>query len=388
MNIDEKGCMLDDISDILDAFELQLKSKYGADFYIKPEGIIDNIANTEGFMELSLQQQIAFLGKQFDPETAEGDWQDALYERIGVERLAAKPTTFVKQIIGTPGFAGEINSITIRAEGSKAEFVNTDTYIIDDEGNASLDFKSVEDDEISVSENESFQIVEAPDDVSGISETPLAQISIGRGLETDDEFRIRFRSSKALNAKATRNANEANLVKYVDNIAFLKLIDKKTDNTFEPGTLLVIAKHNTTDKNFANAVFESVADGIDLLGDTEIVVKDSSNQDVTINFKNADEINIDITADVKIRKGYYANTVFTKVKNSILSYIEKRIFGLESIIYGTEFIIPVLEVEGVEAVLSILVKKSDDENYSDSISLAKEEVPVFGADRIFLNENS
>lgn len=388
MNIDEKGCMLDDISDILDAFELQLKSKYGADFYIKPEGIIDNIANTEGFMELSLQQQIAFLGKQFDPETAEGDWQDALYERIGVERLAAKPTTFVKKIIGTPGFAGEINSITLRSEGSKAEFVNTDTYIIDDEGNASLDFKSVEDDEISVSENESFQIVEAPDDVSGISETPLAQISIGRGLETDDEFRIRFRSSKALNAKATRNANEANLVKYVDNIAFLKLIDKKTDNTFEPGTLLVIAKHNTTDKNFANAVFESVADGIELLGDTEIVVKDSSNQDVTINFKNADEINIDITADVKIRKGYYANTVFTKVKNSILSYIEKRIFGLESIIYGTEFIIPVLEVEGVEAVLSILVKKSDDENYSDSISLTKEEVPVFGADRIFLNENS
>ena len=58
MQIDNQGVQLSTLNDILDAFELQLQSKYGADFYIKPEGIIDNIATSAGFQEMSLQDQI------------------------------------------------------------------------------------------------------------------------------------------------------------------------------------------------------------------------------------------------------------------------------------------------------------------------------------------
>ena len=101
MIIDDKGIQLSTLSDILDAFELRLQSKYGADFYIKPEGYIDNIATSSGFQEMSLQDQIAFLAKQFDPETAEGIWQDKLYERINVYRLPATSTVFTKVILGT-----------------------------------------------------------------------------------------------------------------------------------------------------------------------------------------------------------------------------------------------------------------------------------------------
>lgn len=388
MKIDEKGIVLSTLNDILDAYELQLQSKYGADFYIKPEGVIDNIAQSSGFMEMSLQEQIAFLGKQFDPETAEGVWQDKLYERINLYRLEAQSTVFTKGIIGTPGFSAEAGSVTIRLEATGDEFVNSEAFTIEDSGAANIRFECVITGVIPVNAADTFQIVEAPNEITAISQEDATDIATGRERESDDEFRIRYRTAKAINAKATRNANIANLSKYVDNIAFLKIFDKKTDYTMEAGTLLVIAKHNTTDAAFANAVFESVTDGIDLLGDDTQVVKDRAGQDVTINWKNADEIQIDITGIIKVRDGYYPNTVIANAKQSILAYIEKRVFGLESIIYATEFIIPVLQTDGVEAVIGIQIKKHDDEEFTDSVSLSREEVPEFALERISLTENN
>lgn len=386
MKIDESGYSLSTAGDILSAYEEQLQQKFGSDFYIKPEGVIDNIVNSSGVMEILLQNQIASLARQFDPESSQKSWQDALYERIGVSRLDEQATVFKKKILGTAGYAGAAGAVTIRSKSTNDEFVNTSDFTIEDDGTAEIEFECVVAGAVSVNASDSFVIVEGPNEVTGISSDDAAQIAIGRERESDSDFRLRFRNSKAQNARATRNANEANLLKYVDNIAFLKIIDKKTDNSFDAGTIKIIAKHNTTDENFAKAVFDSVADGIDLLGDTSVIVKDNSGQDVTINWKNADEINLDIKATVKVRNGYYPNTVFANVKQNILAYIEKRVFGLQSIVYATEFIIPVLEVDGVEAVVEILVKKSSDQEFSDNISLSREEVPAFASERITLNE--
>ena len=386
MNVDENGCKLSLTEDIMKSYQTQLQQKFGSNFYIKPEGVIDNIFESVGLMETDLQDQIAYLSTQFDPEKAESIWRDALYERIGVSRLDEQATVFKKKILGTAGYAGAAGAVTIRSKSTNDEFVNTSDFTIEDDGTAEIEFECVVAGAVSVNASDSFVIVEGPNEVTGISADDAVQIAIGRERESDSDFRLRFRNSKAQNARATRNANEANLLKYVDNIAFLKIIDKKTDNSFDAGTIKIIAKHNTTDENFAQAVFDSVADGIDLLGDTSVIVKDNSGQDVTINWKNADEINLDIKATVKVRNGYYPNTVFANVKQNILAYIEKRVFGLQSIVYATEFIIPVLEVDGVEAVVEILVKKSSDEEFSDNISLSREEVPAFASERIILNE--
>lgn len=386
MKIDGKGLELSDLNDILNAYELMLQSKYGSDFYIKPEGIIDNIVNSSGFMEMSLQDQIAFLGKQFDPETAEGVWQDKLYERINVYRFKARPTIFTKNIIGAAGFTGSAGSITIRSNTTQDEFTNKEAYTIGENGNSDINFECVVTGIVQVYKDDTFQIVEAPDQIIGIGISEATNIAIGQEREEDGDFRIRFRNSKAINAKATRNANEANLTKHIDNIAFLKLIDKKNDNTFAPGTLLIIAKHNTTDEIFADAIFNSVADGIDLLGDTNVIVKDKAGEDVKITFKKAEEPEIYIQATVKVREGYYHNTVLTNAKQNILKYIERRVFGLESIIYATEFIIPILETDGVEAVTEIKVKNGDSTEFTDSISLTREQAPNFSIDRISLIE--
>ena len=388
MQFDENGQKLDTLDEVLDSLESELQKKYSDSFYIKPEGVIDNIAVSQGYLDIKLQQQLAFLASQFDPESVEGIWQDALYERIGVTRLEAQKSTFVLKVQGAANLICSAGSMTIRSQTDNNEFENISEFTTDSDGVALVDFQCVIDGAIEVKSTDEFLIVTAPDGITSVAQADDLQFSIGRERESDNEFRIRFRNSKALNAKATHNACLANLSKYVDNIAFLKIIDKKVDDTFEPGNVKVIAYHNTTDNIFAQAIYETIGMGINLLGDTEITVYDSYEQPVVIRFQNAEEIELSITADVKVRSGYYANTVFNKAKENILKYIEERVFGLESIVYATEFIIPILETDGVEAVQSIKVKRTGmDEDYQDNVALTREQVPIFATERIVLNEN-
>ena len=382
MKIDEKGIELDNLSSVLDELEEELRGTYGQDFYIAPEGVIDNLATVNAYLKMRLEEQIALLAKQFDPETTQHDWQDALYERIGVTRLLSQKSTFVLKVQGAANLVCNARSMTIRLKSDNNEFENISEFTTDENGVALVDFQCVIDGAIEVKSTDEFLIVTAPDGITSVAQADDLQFSIGRERESDNEFRIRFRNSKALNAKATRNANLANLSKYVDNIAFLKIVDKKSDENFVAGTVKIIAYHNTTDNIFAEAIFNTIADGIELIGDTEITVRDTSDEPVVIRFQNAEEIELSITVDVKVRSGYYANTVFNKAKENILKYIEERVFGLESIVYATEFIIPILETEGVEAVQSIKVKRNNiDQEFKDNVALTREQVPIFATER-------
>ena len=388
MKIDQNGITTETIKSYLQEMQTVLKQKYGNEFTIKPEGIIDNIAVSTCWMNNTIQKQIAELARQFDPETASGKFQDALYERIGVSRLEAQKSTFVCKVQGAANLKCAAGSMTIRSKSDKNEFDNISEFVTGEDGTALVDFQCVLDGAIEVKSSDEFDIVIAPDGITAVSPADDIQFAIGRERESDDEFRIRFRNAKATNAKATRNAVFANLSKYVDNVAFLKLLDVNTDKDIPAGAIKIIAHHNTTDNIFAQAILDNICYGPEPLGNTEVTVYDSEDIPVIMRFQKASEIPINITAEIKIRSGYYTNTVFNKVKENILKYIDERVFGLGSIIYATEFIIPILETDGVEAVQSIKVKRNGiDEEYKDNVSLTNEQVPIFAAERIVLNED-
>ena len=388
MKIDDQGLEIDTIYNIIDKMENELKSLYGINFTIRPEGVIDNLASTFATLTQKIQTQIATLSREFDPESAADKYQDALYERIGVTRLEAQKSTFVLKVQGAANLICNARSITIRSKSDNNEFENISEFATDENGVALVDFQCVIDGAIEVKPTDEFLIVTAPDGITSVAQADDLQFSIGRERESDNEFRIRFRNSKALNAKATHNACIANLSKYVDDTKFLRIVDKKVDDSFEPGNVKVIAYHNTTDNIFANAIFDTIGCGINLLGDTEITVYDREDQPVKIRFQNAEEVEVSIEAEVKVRSGYYPNTVFNKAKENILKYIEERVFGLEAIVYATEFIIPILETEGVEAVQSIKVKRNNiDQEFKDNVALTREQVPIFATERIVLNED-
>ena len=387
MKIDAQGYTLDKLDDILSAFETFLRGKYGDDFYIEAKSVIANIFTTVAFQEMNLQEQIAYLIKQFDPEQAEGDFQDALYERLLVYREKGSKTVVERTILGTAGLSVDAGSMTIRNKATLDEFVNKDTVIIGQDGKVITDFECVLFGPIELPENAEIEVLSMPIGVSGIETGENPKVDLGRNRETDEEYRVKYRKEKSKNAKATRNANYSNLGKYVDDPSYLNIVDKKTDNSMNAGEVKIVANHNTTDTIFANAIFETVADGIDTVGTSTVTVKDNAGEDVTIKWINASFTQIAITGDLKKKQGFLFTSVANAVKAAILEYIQNnRIYGLGETVYANEFIIPVYKVDGVENITNLQVGVYGSMTMGDSQKIIDTSLAMFNADWITLNE--
>ena len=121
------------------------------------------------------------------------------------------------------------------------------------------------------------------------------------------------------------------------------------------------------------------------IGNTEVIVYDDDGDPWKIKFQKATEVAIDIAAEIKIKSGYYSNTVANRAKENILEYLKEHIFGLGSTIYATEFIIPILETDGIEAVQNIKVRRNNTASeFLDNISLEEDEIPAFSTEKICL----
>lgn len=388
MIIDKNGLTLDELQDVLVEIENNLKAKYGESFYIKSTGVIDNMMSAVGFQIMSLEEQIAFLVKQFDPEQAEDEFQDALYERILCYRNPATKTIFARAINGVGGVDVTAGSVTIRNEATLDEFVNKDDFTIGDDGKVVADFECVLFGAIDVPDNAELVILTAPLGVNRVTfdESLDLRNDIGQERETNADFRAKYRNQKNINAKATRQANYSNLYKYVDDESFLKIFDKKTDIDMNAGEIKIISNHNTTNNIFGDAIFNTVADGIDTIGTTQVTVKDISDEDIVVKWINADFVEIAISASVKKKEGYFINTVIANVKKSIMDYVDKNIYGLGQTVYANTFFIPMLQADGVETIEDLVISIEGELTTTNQINLEITELAMFSENWINLDE--
>ena len=188
MKIDETGYSMFTVNKILSLFVETLKNKYGNDFSIKAEGVIDNIALATCSLYDDLQGEFVKLALQFDPESATGKYQDALYERIGVTRLEAQKSTFVLKVQGAANLVCSAGSMTIRSQTDNNEFENISEFTTDSDGVALVDFQCVIDGAIEVKPTDEFLIVTAPDGITSVSQSDDLQFSIGRERESDNDY--------------------------------------------------------------------------------------------------------------------------------------------------------------------------------------------------------
>ena len=384
MEINKDGAIIAPLYDYLSEKTDKTKEQFDENFYIKPEGVIDNILTSLAFMEYYIQEQIMFLLKQFDPETAEREYQDGLYERVGLYRSSATTTTFKKKLLAEADTFIPANSVTIKSTETDEEFTNSESLTTDSSGIGEMSFEAVIPGHTEVRAEESFILAECPQTIIELSNEEAYDISLGENEETDSEFKTRFHELKNYRAKCSRNAIIHNLCDYVEHKNYLNVIDGNTDPMIDEGYIKVIAKPSVSDEEFAKAILENVLCGIKFLGNTTVSVPISNGTSWEVKFQKATDIGIDLSGEIKIKSGFFANTVIEQVKENILNYAQNRIYGLGATIYATEFVLPILDTEGVEAVTSISVKKFSDAEYSANTELAADELPLFSQAAITL----
>ncbi len=388
MIINETGVSMQTLSSILNNNIEQIQNNLGSDYTLRAEGVIDNIIVILAILEYYLEQQVAYLIKQFDPKTADGEYQDALYERVGMYRYKAAPTTFSMQATGEAGTAIAAGAITIENLITKSYFYNNFDINFNENGIANIEFESIVDEPVFVSDTDVFELVQKPDNVYSIDFSSISNIVIGKNGESDAEFRTRFYSKLSKPAKCTRNAILTNLSEYTDGLEFITVHDYNSDNSIPAGAIKIIAKPVVSDAEFCKAILDNVIGGISFVGNTTVNVPLSNGQNWVVTYQKAQEVAIQLNISVRIRRGYYQNAVLAKIPDNILNYFETQKYGLNSAIRATEFVASVCETEGVEAVTQISIKTSEDVLYSDIIELSEDEYPVLSVTNLHITASN
>ena len=384
MIINSNGIEPFTIETYLGYWTAQLKEKFGADFVIKAQSFISNLATTSSFINLGLEQQIEYLAKQLNPYTAEGIFQDALYALIGLVRRFATYTVVQRTIQGVAGTECAVGSIRIQNKSTKDIFVLNSAVTIGSDGLAVGSFTAVELGAIDLSNDSFVEIIDAPSGINSVYYATGNVIELGDDYEDDSEFRMRWLSNQSLANSATKDGMRKALENFVENPKDLNVVQNRTNSTVNglpPHTMQVVIYSAESNETIAQAIFDHLLDGVLTYGTTTVEVEDSSGTKEDISFTRATVVPIYFKVTVKIKNGYtmaQINIPQVIVDNFDLSLGEKVI--------ANNYIEYINDIDGVDYIEDIKVSENgttwvavDVLEYNEIASVDKNNITVIGA---------
>lgn len=392
MKINEKGFVLSTLDENLTTWTTALRTVFGNDFNIKKEGVVDNVATASSLSKMDIENQIAFLIKQLNPYTAEGEWQDKLYSIIGLTRRQATYTVVSRTCEGTPNTVIEAGTLTIENSSTKDQFKNNDPINFDSTGKAFGSFTAEESGAIDLPSDASIRIITPLANLAGVYYEQGNTIRIGQEYETDEEFRKRWMLNSSTAAANTDDGLEKALLELVNTDSDLQIFDNRTGETVDgipAHSLRIVINTAYDDETVAQTIFKHLVDGnmFGLQGAISVKVTDSEGESETIKFDRAEVQDIYIQIRVAVKNGIPLATVQTEIKDNIIAYITEHGFDMGSIIYANMFAASVYEVNGVAGISQLKISKNN-LNWVDQIQLAKTQVPNFDSTRIQVYEET
>lgn len=391
MIINKNGFTLSTLKEYLATWQNKLREVFGNDFVIKKEGVVDNIATASSLSAMDLENQIAFLIKQMNPLTAEGEWQDKLYYLIGLTRRQATYTIVSRTCEGTPNTVIPAGSLMIENAGTKDQFRNNDPINIGENGKGLGSFTAEESGAIDLPEDAMINIVTPLANLSGVYYEEGNVINIGKDYETDQEFRERWLLTSSTAGANTEDGLRKALLELVNTKSDLKIFENRTNQTvdgLEPHTQRIVINSAYDDETIAQTIFDKLVDGnmAGLQGSISITVSDSEGQTETIKFDRAAVQDIYLKVRVSIRSGVSLATAQTNIKENIMKYISNHSFDMGNKIFANMFASSVYEVDGVTGISELKIS-GNGSSWVDVIQLTETQVPNFDSTRIQVYED-
>lgn len=392
MKINEKGFVLSTLDENLTTWTTALRTVFGNDFNIKKEGVVDNVATASSLSKMDIENQIAFLIKQLNPYTSEGEWQDRLYSLIGLTRRQATYTVVSRTCSGTPNTVIAAGALTIENSSTKDQFKNNDPINFDSTGKAFGSFTAEESGAIDLPTDASIRIITPLANLAGVYYEQGNTIRIGQEYEADEEFRKRWMLNSSTAAANTDDGLEKALLELVNTDSDLQIFDNRTGETVDgipAHSLRIVINTAYDDETVAQTIFKHLADGnmFGLQGAISVKVTDSEGESETIKFDRTEVQDIYIQIRVAVQNGISMATIQTEIKDNIIAYITEHSFDIGSIIYANMFAASVYEVNGVAGISQLKISKNN-LNWVDQIQLTKTQVPNFDSTRIQVYEET
>ena len=384
MEINSTGVTQSNLTDYLAYWTSKLREKYGNDFVIKPEGVVDNLATASSVTNMMLEDVLMYALKQLNPYTAEGEWQDYLYSLIGLERRYADFTIVQRTVSGTAGVNCEKGSIRFKNKATDDIFELNSTCKIGTDGTCKASFTAIELGGIDLPSEALLEIIDAPEGVTGVYYVEGDTINIGDDYEDDEEFRIRWQQNQSIANSATSGGIEKYLLDLVTNEKNLNIIQNRTNSTVNgvpPHSMQIVIYSAESDETIAQKIFDHLLDGVLLYGETSIDITDSAGTTETISFTRAKTVPIYFKVQVKLKDNYQLPQLAIRkviVENFDLQMGDKVI--------ANNFIEFIKDVEGVDYIADIKVSENgttwvsvDSLDYNEIASIQSSHITVVEA---------
>lgn len=378
MEISSKGVIPATLEDYLKKWTNYLKTKYGSDFYIKKEGVIDNLATGSSAVAMDFEAVILFLTKQLNPYTAEDEFQDKLYKLIGLEREQATFTVVQRTVQGDANTVAEAGSILFKNKATEDQFKLIDDCQIGADGTGIGSFRAEEFGAIDLPNDALCEIITAPSFVSGIYYTAGNNIDIGKDYQSDAEFREEWATEQSLEKAKTEGGLKKALLPYANKkaqnikIRMNRNTQKYSDVPLHSANIVINSPYD--DETIAKVIFEKVLDGLGLVGSVHQVVTDSEGEEEDIYFSRAENVvvhyQVVVALDEDVHISQVKGTIQNAIKNNNLFYMGDSVVANKSIAF-------IDAVTGVNYVKSIKVS-TDKVTWADVIELSEIQLAQIG----------
>lgn len=379
MEINSKGIIPADIEKYLAKWTKYFKGKYGQDFFIKPEGVIDNLAVGVTANSLDFESIMLKLVKEMNPYTAEDEWQDHLYALIGLEREQSSFTVVQRTVQGTPNTTVEAGAVLFENELTKDQFKLIDDCQLNESGVGIGSFRAEEMGAIELPENAKCKIVSAPAAVKAVYFTTGNSIDIGKEYESNAEFRESWLQEQATAKANTEGGLKKILLPYCygksNNIKIRmnRNLQKYEDIPLHTANIVVNSPYD--DETIAKVIFNKMVDGgFGLVGDIQQVVTDSEGVEEDVYFSRAKLVTVYWQVVVALKEEYELEQVITSVQNAIKNNFS---FSMGDAVIANRAIQFIDEIEAIDYVKDVKVS-TDNATWMSVLELGETDLAQIG----------
>lgn len=372
MEINSKGITPSTLKEYLTKWTQKLKEAYGQDFFIKPEGKIDNLAAGSSGVAMDFESILLYIAKNMNPYTAEDNFQDNLYAYINMHRRQATHTIVQRTIYGTPSTTILADSLLFENNATKDQFKLMSDCDLDENGYGVGTFRAEESGAIDLPNDAICNILSAPTSVLSISYTSGNLIQIGLEYQSDAEFREEWEQEQSSPSANTEGGIKRALLPYCGgkanniNVRMNRGILKYEDVSLHSANIVVNSVYD--DQTIANVIGDKILDGLGLEGDIHKIYVDSEGNEEDIYFSRVEDVGVKWYVQIALKEGYSFSTgLVDRVKSAILDNTNTE---MGENIVANKAIYYIDKIEEIDYIISIKVSDDDGLTMADYIDIS------------------
>ena len=317
---DANGIITQDLVEILDERENDLKRTMGDDFIIDKTTPIGNMELADATNEANIQDLIAWLiPNQIDANTAQGIFLDAICEKNRIYRKQPEYTKINFILNGTADTLFYSGDIIVADSLTGVYYDLNEDATIGSDGTISAQFICEDYGEYAPTSGSTLEILTPVVGLNSVTlNTENPNIILGRLAETDDELRVRRQYSVGQTATTTMASMLASIYS-LDGVLHATYFENdtlSTDSHGIPAKAFEFIVDGGDENEISDVIFYNKSIGSQAYGTTVIKKTDEEGNIYSIGFSKADEVNVGMEITLTV-SSLPSETWIKNVKNAL-----------------------------------------------------------------------